>query len=142
MVVLRNYNCDGALLLFWDGLGLDARLYFSSDKVVNELANTLLIELLVLREEREFLVLNRLLNGKGRPFANLKIKIVSVLAKGFGVDSSEVNSAFVLFSNRLKGSSERFAVFGGFSENIGERNTGLKFASLATAPSSSAGAAT
>lgn len=67
VVVLGNNNGDGAILL-GDGLALNARLNLASDEVVEELANLLFVDG---TGEGELLVLLGVLDGEGRPLANL-----------------------------------------------------------------------
>ena len=66
-----------------------------------------------------------MLDGECRVFANFKVKVASVSAKGRGVNGREVDGAFVLDGEGLEGVGEGGALFGSFGEDIGEGDTGL-----------------
>lgn len=124
VVVVGNDNGDRALLLLWDGLGLDAGLDLSGNEVINKLANVLsgnLLGLLV----GELLVLVRLLDGEGGPLANLEVEVAGVLAEGLGVDGSEVDHALVFGSDGFKFLSKLLALLRSLSKDVSERNTSL-----------------
>ena len=127
LVVLRDDDGDGSFLLLRDRLGLDARLDLAGDKVVEELADGLFAQGFdaALLGEGELLVLLRVLDGEGRPVANLEVQVAAVLAEGLGIDGREVDSALVLLGNRLESLAERLALLGRLGEDVGERNSGL-----------------
>ena len=114
LVALRDYDGDGALLLFGDGLALDAGLDGAGDDVVDEFANLLLGEIggRTLGGERELLVLRRVLDGEGGPCADLEVQVAGVLAESLGVDGGEVELSLMLLGDRLQGLGERFALCG------------------------------
>lgn len=95
---MRYDNLHWALILLWDRFALDARLNLPIKELLNEVANLLLGKLLGL-VERKFLVLDSLLNGEGWPFIHFEVEIAGVSTKGFGVDDSEVDFAFVFLSD-------------------------------------------
>ncbi len=94
LVVVRDNDSDRAFLLLGDRLRLDAGLDLALEEVADELADVLLGNLLVLRVG-ELLVRLGVLDREGGPLANLKVEVAGVLAKGLGVDGSDVDLALV-----------------------------------------------
>ena len=68
-VVVGYNNLNGAFLLLWDRLRLDAWLDLSIDEILDERTNVFLGELLSL-VERVLLILDGFLDGESRPLAN------------------------------------------------------------------------
>ena len=125
LVVVRDDDGDGAVLLFGDGLGLDARVNLAGYEVVDEGANVLVGDLFCL-VVGEFLVLGDVLDGEGGPSVDLEVQVAGVGAEGFGVDGGEVDGAFVLGCGFPEGFAELFSLFGGLGEDVGERKAGLE----------------
>jgi hypothetical protein len=125
LVVVGNDNGDWAILRLWNRLALDAGLDAAGDELVNESSDGLGSDFLGLVKGILF-VLDGVLDGKGRPLANLEIEVTGVLAKGLGIDCSKVDLGAVLLGNGLQLLGEGSAFFFGFSEDVGERNTGLR----------------
>lgn len=127
LVVLRNDDSDGAVLLLGYGLGLDARLDLACNEILDEFSNGLLGESLdaSLLAKWELLVLLGVLDRKGGPVADFQIEVASVLAERLGVDGGEVDSALVLLGDRLEVLGERLALFWSLREDVRKRDTGL-----------------
>ena len=119
VVVVRDDNDDRALLLLGDGLALDARLDLAVDEVLDKFGDQLLSKLLVLWEEREFLVLPDLLDGEGGEFVGRQVEIACVGAVGFGVDCGEVDLASVFLGDRLELEGEGVTLLRGLCEDVG-----------------------
>ena len=100
-VVMRHDDLDWTFLLLWNGLRLHASLDLAIDKVLNELADVIMGDFLLLAI-RELGVFHSILNGKGRPFAILEIQIGRMGSKSFGVNGGEVHSSLVLLSEWLQ----------------------------------------
>ena len=124
LVVLGHDDSHGAILLLWDRLALDAGFELAADKLVTELANDLLSELLLL-VQGVFLSLDGILDGKGGPRANLEVEVLAVLAVGLCVEGGEVDLALVLLGDGLEVLGELLALFGGFGEDVGKGKVGL-----------------
>lgn len=127
LVALGDDDGGRALLLFGDGLALDAGLDLALDVVRDERADGLSADVLdaALLGEGELLVLLDVLDSEGGPSANLKVKVATVLAESGGVDGSEVDLAAVLLSDGLEVLGERLALLRGLGEDVGEGNAGL-----------------
>lgn len=94
LVVVGDNDGDRAVLLLGNRLGLDARLDLALEEVADELADVLLGDLLVLGVG-VLLVRLGVLDRKGGPLANLQVEVAGVLAKGLGVNGSDVDLALV-----------------------------------------------
>jgi hypothetical protein len=70
-VVLGDNHYHWSFLLLRDGLGLDAGLDLAINVVLHKLAHVHLGDLC--STERELLILGGILNGEGRPIADLKV---------------------------------------------------------------------
>ena len=66
------------------------------------------------------------MDGEGWPFANLEIKVTTVLTECLGINGSEVDLALMLFCNWSKGLGEGCAFFFGFGEDVCKRETSLQ----------------
>jgi len=119
LVVVGDNSSNRSIVLFWDGLRLDARLDLTGQEVVNKLANMLFSELSALLEG-EFLVLGCVLDSEGGPFADFEVQVLCMLAKSLCVDRCNVNLSLVLCSDRLECLCQFFTLLGSFSENVGE----------------------
>lgn len=91
---MRYNHRNRSLLRLRNRLRLHARLNLTRQKVLDELADILNSKFLGLAHG-ELLVLDGLLDGKSGPLADVEVKVLGVLAKGFGVDGGEVDGAFV-----------------------------------------------
>ena len=91
---MRYNDLDRAFIFLRDRLALDAGLDLPINEVLNKGSNLLLSKLLRLIK-RELLILDSLLDGKGRPLVDFEVKITSVGAEGFRVNDSKVNLAFM-----------------------------------------------
>lgn len=123
-VVVRNDDSNGTLLLLWNRLRFDTRFNLAIDKGLDEIADVLLRKLLGL-VEWEFLILDSLLNGEGRPLANFEVEVAGVGTKSFGVNGCEVDCTFVLLGKGLEGGGEFCTLFRSFGEDVGKGNAGL-----------------
>jgi len=101
LVVVGDNGNNRSIVLLRNWLRLNARLDLTSKKVIDEFGNVLFTKLGALLE-RKLLVLGCILNGKGRPFADLKVQVLSVLSEGLGVNSRNVNLSLVLCGNGLE----------------------------------------
>lgn len=117
LVVVRHDDGDWAFLSLWDGLRLDAWLDFARQVLVDELADDLLGELVAL-VEREFLVLDSLLNGECRPLSNIEVQVLTVLTERFGIDSRQVDLALVFLCDGLEVFGELFTLFRSLGEDV------------------------
>lgn len=113
---MRNDHLDWTILRLRDGLRLDAGFNLAVHKVLDKGADGLLGDCLALIK-RKLLVLDCLLNGKGRPLL-LEVEVASVCTKGFRIDSGDVDYPLVLLGDRLQCLSQLSALFWGFSENV------------------------
>ena len=102
LVVVGYHNLNIALLLLGNGLGLDAGFELASHEIIDELANVFRRELLGLVKGK-LLVLDGLLDRKGRPFVGFEVEILGVGAKGFSVDGGEADDTLVFLSDGLEG---------------------------------------
>ena len=123
VVVLCDNDSDGTVVLVRNGLALDARLNLAVYKVVEELSNVLLRELVT--GVGKLLVLLRVLDGESGPLANLEVQVAGVLAERLCVDGGKVDLALVLLCDRLECGGERLALLGSLGEDVGKRNTSL-----------------
>lgn len=123
IVIMRNNHLDWTILRLRDGLRLDARLDLAVHKVLNKGANGFLGDFLGLIK-RKLLVLDCLLNGKGRPLL-LQVEVASVSTEGLRINRGNVNYPLVLQSDRLQRLSELSALFWGFGENVRQGNASL-----------------
>src|SRR2546423_8069055 len=124
LVVFGHNHCHRSFLLLWNGLGFDTWLNLTVNIILDELAHVLLGNFSP--GERELLVLDCILNGEGRPFADLEIQVSGVGTESFGINGCEVNFAFVLLSERLELSGELCPLLGSFREYVCKRNAGLE----------------
>jgi hypothetical protein len=124
LVVIRNNNVDGSILLLGDWLRLDARGHLSIDKLLNELIDILVSNLLALVKGK-FLILDRLLDSESWEFANLEIEVGGMGTEGFGINNSEVDLALVLDSNGSDLFCKGRALFRGLCEDIRQGNASL-----------------
>lgn len=123
LVVLGDDDCDGAVVGLGDGLRLDAGVDLAGEELVDEGANVLDVDLLVL-VVGELLVLLRLLDGERGPLVGLEVEVAGVLAKRLGVNGSEVDLALVLEGQGLELLGELLALLGGRGEDVGEGDAG------------------
>lgn len=101
IIVMRHNHFDGAILLLWDRLRLDARLDLTVHEVLHKRPDGLLGDLLAL-VEGEFLVLDGLLNRKGRPCL-LEVQVTSMSTKRFRINGGEADDTLVFLGKRLQG---------------------------------------
>ena len=97
LVVVRDNDLHGTLLLFGDGLRFDARFDLAVDEVLDESANVIMGNLLRL-VVWIFLILGGLLDREGRPFALRQVQVGCVGAECFRIDGGEIHSALVSLS--------------------------------------------
>ena len=100
-VVVCHDNLDRAFLFLWDGLRLDAGFNLAVEELLNEGADVLLGDLLLL-VKGEFLILDNFLNGEGGPFTILQIEILRVGTESFCVNRSEVDLTLVFLGKGLQ----------------------------------------
>lgn len=98
---MSNDHLDRAFLLLGDGLGFDAGLNFAVNKILKKLVQIIQCHLLILAE-REFLILDRLLNGKRGPFVRFQVEVRGMSTKCFSVNGGEIDDAFVFLRQRFK----------------------------------------
>ena len=125
LVVVGNDDGDGTILVLRNGLRLDGRLDLAGNKVVNKLGNASKVDLLGL-VVGVLGVLANVLDSEGGPLANLKVQVTTVLAESLSINGSEVDDTLVLLSEGLELLGEAGALLLGLSEDVGERDTGLK----------------
>lgn len=123
-VVVRYDNFDAALLLLGNRLALDAGRDLAVNEILNESADFVMCNLLAL-VKGEFLVLDSLLDCKGRPLVDFEVEVTGVGAERLGVNSCDVNLALVFLRDGLELFGEGGTLFGGFCEDIAEGNAGL-----------------
>ncbi len=124
VVVVRHNHMYGPVLLLRNGLGLDAWLDLAVDEVLDELANLLRGELLLLIE-RELLVLDRLLDGEGGPLVNLEVQVAGMGAKRLRVDDCEVDGTLVFLCDVFQRRGELRTLLRGLGEDVRKRDAGL-----------------
>jgi hypothetical protein len=129
LVVLGDNGGDGAVLGLGDGLRLDAGVDLAGEEVVDESANVLLGDLLVL-VVRELLVLGGALDSERGPLAGLEVEVTSVLAERLGVNGSEVDGALVLECEGLQLLGEVVTLLLSLSEDVRQRNAGIHVAAV------------
>jgi len=125
LVVVGNDDGDGTILVLRNGLRLDGRLDLAGNKVINELGDASKVDLLGL-VIGVLGVLANVLDSEGGPLANLKVQVTTVLAESLSINGSEVDDTLVLLSEGLELLGEAGALLLGLSEDVGERDTGLK----------------
>ena len=125
LVVVGNDDGDGTILVLRNGLRLDGRLDLAGNKVIDKLGNASKVDLLGL-VVGVLGVLANVLDSKGGPLANLKVQVTTVLAESLSINGREVDDTLVLLGEGLEFLGEAGALLLGLSEDVGERNTGLK----------------
>lgn len=124
-VVLGHDHGDRAVVRLGNSLALDARLDLSGNKVVDEFADTLSVDLLV-RWEGELLVLGDVLDCDSRPLADLEVEVASVLTESLCVDGCESDLALGLRGDVLEFLGERLTFRFFLGEDVEKRNAGLR----------------
>lgn len=124
LVRVGNDNSDRTFLSLGNGLRLDARLNLAVQDVLDELADILSLELLVL-VIRILGVLGGVLDGEGRELFGVKVEVSSVGAEHGSVDSGNVDGTLVLLSDGLELLSELLTLLLGLGEDVGEGDTSL-----------------
>lgn len=124
LVVAANNNSNRSLLSLGNGLGLEARVNLAIKDVLDELADLLGINLLVL-VVRVLGVLGGVLDSESRELLGLKVEVASVSAEELSIKGNNVNSAAVALGNGTEISSELLALLGGLGEDVSQGNTGL-----------------
>jgi hypothetical protein len=112
-----NDDVDWAFLGLGLWLRLDRGLELAGFKVLDELGDELLSEGLGLIEG-ELGVLGGVLNGEGRPLADLEVEVAAVLSEGLGVNGSEVDLALELLSDGAEFAGELLALVLSLSEDV------------------------
>lgn len=127
LVALGDDHGGTRLLLLGNRLALDAGLNLALNKLLNESADSLLADVLggTLLGEGVLLVLGDVLDGEGRPGADLEVKVAGVLTESGSVDGSEVDLSTVLLSDGLQVGGERLALLRGLGEDVGKGKAGL-----------------
>lgn len=123
IIIMRNNHCDGTVLLLRDRLRLDAGLDLTVHEVLHKRPDGLLGDLLAL-VKGEFLVLDGLLNRKGRPCL-LEVQVPSMSTKRLRINGGEADDTLVFLGKRLQGLGQLGALFWSFGEDVCKRNTGL-----------------
>lgn len=124
LVVAANNNSNRSLLSLGNGLGLEARVNLAIKDVLDELADLLGINLLVL-VVRVLGVLGGVLDSESRELLGLEVEVASVSAEELSIKGNNVNSATVALGNGTEISSELLALLGGLGEDVSQGNTGL-----------------
>ena len=124
-VVVGHNDLNRAFLLLWNRLGLDAGGDLAVHEVLDECANIVMCNLLVL-VKRKLLVLDRLLDGESWPFAIFEVQVASMCAESLSVNCGEANDTLVLLCERLKFSGQLSALLWGFSEYVGQWDASLR----------------
>lgn len=124
LVVAANNNSNRSLLSLGDGLGLEARVNLAVKDVLDEFADILGIDLLVL-VVRVLGVLGSVLDSESRELLGLKVEVASVSAEELSIKGNNVNSSTVALSNGTEISSELLALLGSLGEDVSQGNTGL-----------------
>ena len=114
-----------ALLGLGNRLRLDARLNLAFNNLLDELANILSLQLLLL-VIRVLGVLHGVLNGERRELLRVEVKVASVGAEHLGVNSGNVDGSPVLLCDRLEFLDKLLALLLGFGKYVCQRNTGLQ----------------
>lgn len=118
LIRVSHDDGDWAFLSFGNGLRLDARLNLAVKNILNKFANILGIYFLGLIIGI-LGVLFRVLNGEGREFLGIKVKVAGMSAEHLRINGSDVDSAPVFLGNRLEVLGELLALFLSFCEDIG-----------------------
>lgn len=124
LVVAANNNGNRSLLSLGNGLGLEARLNLAVKDVLDELADILGIDLLVL-VVRVLGVLGSILDSESRELLGLKVEVTSVSAEELSIKGNNVNSSTVALSDGTEISSELLALLGSLGEDVSQGDTGL-----------------
>ena len=124
LVGMGDDDRNRALLGLRNGLRLDARLNLAFDNLLNELANILGLQFLLL-VIRILGMLHGVLNGKSRELLGVEVKVASMSAEQLGVNGGNVDGPPVLLCNRLEFLNILLALLLGFGEDISQRDTGL-----------------
>lgn len=127
LVVAANNNSNRSLLGLGNGLGLEARVNLAVKDVLDELADILGINLLVL-VVRVLGVLGSVLDSESRELLGLKVEVVSVSTEELSIKGNNVNSSTVALSDGTEISSELLAFLGSLGEDVSQGNTGLMIA--------------
>lgn len=124
LVVAANNNSNRSLLSLGNGLRLEARVNLAIKDVLDELADLLGINLLVL-VVRVLGVLGGVLDSESRELLGLKVEVASVSAEELSIKGNNVNSSTVGLGNGTEISSELLALLGSLGEDVSQGNTGL-----------------
>lgn len=124
LVVAANNHSNRALLSLGNGLGLEARVNLAVKDVLDELADILGINLLVL-VVRVLGVLVSVLDSESRELLGLQVEVASVSAEELSVEGNNVDSSTVSLSDGTEIGSELLTLLGSLGEDVSQRNTGL-----------------
>ena len=124
-VVVGHNDLNRAFLLLWNRLRLDAGGDLAVHEVLDECANIVVCNLLVL-VKRKLLVLDRLLDGESWPFAIFEVQVASMCAESLGVNCGEADDTLMLLCERLEFSGQLSALLWGFGKYVGQRDASLR----------------
>jgi hypothetical protein len=124
LVVAANNNGNRSLLSLGNRLGLEARVNLAVEDILDELADILGINLLVL-VVRVLGVLGGVLDSESRELLGLKVEVAGVSAEELSIESNNVDSSTVGLGNGTEISSELLTLLGSLSEDVSQGNTGL-----------------
>ena len=125
VVVLADDSGDGSLLGLGDGLGLDARLNLATQDVLDELADLLGVELLLL-VVGVLGVLAGLLDSEGGELLRLQIQVAGVSTEELSIQGNNVDVTAVLLSDGTEVLGELLTLLSGLGEDIGQGDTSLE----------------
>lgn len=100
LVIVGYHDLNRALLLLWNRLRLDAGVNLAVNKFLDESANVVVCDFLVLVKGK-FLVLDSLLDSECGPFAIFEVQVTSVCAKCLGINGGEAEDPLVLLRQWL-----------------------------------------
>ena len=118
LVVVGYHDLNRALLLLWNRLRLDAGVNLALNKLLDESANLVVRNFLVL-VKGEFLVLDSLLDSKCGPFAIFEVEVTSVCTECLGINGSEAEDPLMLLCQWLEFNCQFSPLFWGFREYVG-----------------------
>jgi len=125
LVVLADDSGDGSFLGLGDGLGLDARLNLAGQNVLDELADLLGVELLLL-VVGVLCVLAGLLDSEGGELLRLQVQVAGVSTEELGIQGDNVDVTTVLLSDGTEVLGELLTLLSGLSEDVGQGDTSLE----------------
>ncbi len=125
LVVVRNHHMHWSFLLLRNGFRLDGWLNLALKHILDELANIVLGDLLVLIKG-VLQVLDSLVNGKSRELIDLEVQIASVRTVSLGINGGNRNGTPVLLGHWPQHFCKLSSLLRSLSKDIGKGNAGLE----------------